>query len=72
MTIFPSAFVWGASTAPHQIADNNVNSDWWAREGMPGMERSGDAVDTYHRYARTCACWRKLELIPLRNRVGPD
>lgn len=25
MTIFPSAFLWGASTAPHQIADKNVN-----------------------------------------------
>ncbi|MES4908988.1 MULTISPECIES: family 1 glycosylhydrolase [unclassified Streptomyces] len=44
-------FLWGASTAPHQIEGNNVNSDWWAREGqMPGMERSGDAVDSYHRY----------------------
>ena len=51
MTIFPTAFLWGASTAPHQIEGNNVNSDWWAREGMPGMERSGDAVDSYHRYA---------------------
>ncbi|WP_338681714.1 family 1 glycosylhydrolase [Streptomyces acidiscabies] len=45
------AFLWGASTAPHQIEGNNVNSDWWAREGqLPGMERSGDAVDSYHRY----------------------
>ncbi|MEU1799733.1 family 1 glycosylhydrolase [Streptomyces sp. NPDC019937] len=44
-------FLWGASTAPHQIEGNNVNSDWWAREGlMPGMERSGDAIDSYHRY----------------------
>ncbi|MET8211220.1 family 1 glycosylhydrolase [Streptomyces sp. NPDC005373] len=46
-----STFLWGAATAPHQIEGNNVNSDWWAREGqMPGMERSGDAVDSYHRY----------------------
>ena len=45
-------FLWGASTAPHQIEGNNVNSDWWAREQlMPGMERSGDACDGYHRYA---------------------
>lgn len=44
-------FLWGASTAPHQIEGNNVNSDWWAREGsMPGMERSGDAIDSYHRF----------------------
>jgi beta-glucosidase len=45
-------FLWGASTAPHQIEGNNVNSDWWVREQRaPGMERSGDAVDSYHRYA---------------------
>jgi beta-glucosidase/6-phospho-beta-glucosidase/beta-galactosidase len=44
-------FLWGAATAPHQIEGNNVNSDWWAREGsMPGMERSGDAIDSYHRF----------------------
>jgi beta-glucosidase len=44
-------FLWGASTAPHQIEGNNVNSDFWAREGlMPGMQFSGDAVDSYHRY----------------------
>ncbi|MWB98409.1 glycoside hydrolase family 1 protein [Agromyces seonyuensis] len=51
MTTFPDAFLWGAATAPHQIEGNNLNSDWWAREGMmPGMEPSGDAVDSYHRY----------------------
>jgi beta-glucosidase len=51
MTTFPDGFLWGASTAPHQIEGNNVNSDFWAAEGrMPGMERSGDACDSYHRY----------------------
>ncbi|MGO4535114.1 family 1 glycosylhydrolase [Leifsonia sp. 2MCAF36] len=45
-------FLWGASSSPHQIEGNNVNSDWWERERrMPGMERSGDAVDSYHRFA---------------------
>ena len=51
MTNFPDGFLWGASTAPHQIEGNNVNSDFWANEGrMPGMEFSGDAVDSYHRF----------------------
>ena len=51
MTAFPDGFLWGAATAGHQIEGNNVNSDWWAREQMmPGMELSGDAVDSYHRY----------------------
>ncbi len=51
MTTFPDGFLWGAATAGHQIEGNNVNSDWWARERpMPGMELSGDACDSYHRY----------------------
>lgn len=51
MTNFPSGFLWGAATAGHQIEGNNVNSDWWERElTFPGMELSGDAVDSYHRY----------------------
>lgn len=51
MTDFPASFLWGASTAPHQIEGNNLNSDFWANEGrVPGMERSGDACDSYHRY----------------------
>ncbi len=51
MSTFPKSFLWGAATAPHQIEGNNINSDWWARESvMPGMEPSGDAVDSYHRY----------------------
>ncbi|MGP3916558.1 family 1 glycosylhydrolase [Nonomuraea sp. 10N515B] len=52
MTQLPSSFLWGAATAPHQVEGNNVSSDWWALEQqVPGMERSGDAVDHYHRYA---------------------
>ena len=52
MTTFPDGFLWGASTAPHQVEGNNVASNFWANEGrMPGMERSGDACDSYHRYA---------------------
>jgi hypothetical protein len=50
-TTFPPSFLWGASTAPHQIEGGNVGSDFWANEGrVPGMERSGDACDSYHRY----------------------
>lgn len=51
MSTFPTGFLWGASTAPHQIEGGNLNSDFWANEArMPGMERSGDACDSYHRY----------------------
>ena len=51
---FPEPFAWGASTAAHQIEGNNVNSDWWAREVATDStltEPSGDAADSYHRYA---------------------
>lgn len=45
------SFLWGASTAPHQIEGNNLNSDFWRLEGhMPGSSYSGDACDSYHRY----------------------
>jgi beta-glucosidase len=51
MSVLRSDFLWGASTAPHQIEGNNVNSDFWAREPlMPGAQLSGDALDSYHRY----------------------
>jgi beta-glucosidase len=52
MTGFPTPFLWGAATAPHQTEGNNVNSDWWLYEQrMPHFGLSGDAVDSYHRYA---------------------
>ena len=50
---FPAGFLWGASTASHQIEGGNVNSDWWALEhaGAPLIkEPSGDALDSYHRW----------------------
>lgn len=44
-------FLWGASTSPHQTEGDNVNSDWWEFETVaPGMQPSGDALDSYHRY----------------------
>ena len=51
MTTFPPGFLWGAATAAHQTEGNNLNSDWWRREQiLPGMEPSGDACDSYHRF----------------------
>jgi beta-glucosidase len=52
-----SDFLWGASTAAHQVEGDNVLSDWWALEHTPGigLDRSGDAVDHYHRYPQDMA-----------------
>lgn len=78
-TTFPDGFLWGAATAGHQTEGNNVNSDWWARElTTPGMELSGDACDSYHRYREDIALlagagltsyrfsleWSRIEPVP--------
>ena len=51
--LFPEGFLWGTSTAAHQIEGGNVNNDWWTWEHTPGSgcaESSGDACDSLHRW----------------------
>ncbi|MYU16950.1 family 1 glycosylhydrolase [Streptomyces sp. SID8361] len=45
-------FLWGAASSAYQIEGNNTASDWWwiEHQAQSSMERSGDAVDSYHRY----------------------
>ena len=53
MRDFPDGFLFGSSTAAHQVEGSNVNNDWWAWEhapGTPAVEPSGDAIDQLHRY----------------------
>jgi beta-glucosidase len=55
---FPDRFVWGTATAAHQIEGGNVNNDWWAFEHDPTsrcVEVSGDACDSFNRYAEDIA-----------------
>lgn len=62
---FPRGFRWGSATAGHQIEGNNVNSDLWFFENLPATtfkERSGDACDSYHRYADDIALMRRIGL----------
>ena len=50
---FPEGFVWGTSTAAHQIEGGNVNNDWWVWEHLPGSgcaDSSADACDSLHRW----------------------
>jgi beta-glucosidase len=50
---FPDGFLWGAATAAHQVEGNNLNNDWWKLEhdaAEHGVQFSGDADDSYHRY----------------------
>ena len=51
---FPVGFIWGAAGAAHQIEGGNTNNDWWDFEHAPDShcaESSGDACDSYHRWA---------------------
>src|SRR6201993_401879 len=50
----PEGFLGGAAISAHQSEGNNVNSDMWLNEHVPGTlfrEPSGDACDSYERYA---------------------
>lgn len=53
---FDRDFLWGAASAAHQTEGSNVNTGRWRAEyppgGQPGIgEPSGDACDSYHRWA---------------------
>lgn len=68
---FPNGFLWGASTAAHQIEGGNINSDWWQREWghLPGpaiAEPSGDAADSYHRFPQDMALLARAGLAAYR------
>ncbi len=48
---FPPGFLWGASTAAHQIEGGNILNDWWAWENEGrSHEPSGQACDSWNRW----------------------
>lgn len=58
MKKFAKDFLLGAATAAHQVEGNNINSDYWIQENIPHSmfeERSGEAVDHYHRFEEDIA-----------------
>lgn len=61
--VFPKDFLWGTATAAHQVEGNNINSESWVLEHLPGTiyaEPSGDACDHYHRYPTDIALLAEL------------
>ena len=61
----PKGFLWGAAISAHQSEGNDVNSDSWLLEHLPETvykEPSGDACDSYHRYAQDFAIARSIGL----------
>jgi beta-glucosidase len=66
---FPANFLWGVASAGHQVEGNNVNSDTWFLEHLPGTifsVPSGDALDHYHRYSADIALIADLGLTSFR------
>lgn len=60
---FPDGFTWGTATAAHQIEGGNWNNDWWRWEHTPGgpcAEPSGDACDSWNRWAEDVALLAEL------------
>jgi len=66
---YPAGFLWGVATAAHQIEGNNVGSDYWLLEHLPSTnfaEPSGDACDSWDRWAEDVALVRELGLSAYR------
>jgi beta-glucosidase len=61
---FPEGFLWGTSSAAHQVEGDDRNCDWWEFEQQPGRIANGDtsevACDHYHRYREDFAMLREL------------
>jgi beta-glucosidase len=61
---FPEGFLWGTSSAAHQVEGDNRNTDWWEWEQQAGRIANGDtsavACDHYHRYREDFALLREL------------
>jgi beta-glucosidase len=54
----PAGFLWGTAISAHQSEGNNTNSDVWLLENLKPTiykDRSGDACDSYHRFAQDIA-----------------
>jgi beta-glucosidase len=54
----PPGFLWGTAISGHQSEGGNINADTWLLENIKPTvykERSGDACDSYHRYAEDIA-----------------
>jgi len=47
---FPEGFLWGTSTAAHQVEGHTTGNQWWAWEQDADVPASGAACEHYERY----------------------
>jgi beta-glucosidase len=52
---FPDNFLWGTSTASHQVEGGNTNHDWWRWEQEDGHIKDGSSSGT------ACNWWKNAE-----------
>jgi beta-glucosidase len=64
VSAFPRGFLWGTTSAAHQVEGDNKNCDWWEFEQQPGRIANGDsslvACDSYHRYREDFKLLREM------------
>jgi len=61
--LFPLGFIWGTSSAGHQVEGGNEHSDWWAWEKAGLIEDgtvSGRAMDYWNRHEEDHALMAQL------------
>ena len=61
--VFPQGFLWGTSTAGHQVEGHNDKSDWWKFEHEGKIKDgtvSGASVDYWNRYEEDHELMSKL------------
>lgn len=79
---FPDGFIWGTSSAAHQVEGNDVNCDWWEWEKSKKpssqfpLDPSGIACDFYNRYEEDFQLAQELNSNAIRisvawNRIEP-
>jgi beta-glucosidase len=52
---FPHNFLWGTTTAAHQVEGGNTNNDWWRWEQEEGRIKDGASSET------ACGWWQNAE-----------
>lgn len=66
---FPKGFIWGTSTAGHQVEGHNAASDWWAFEHEGKINDgtvSGRSTDYWNRFQEDHALMKELGLQSFR------